>query len=59
MKLKKFLALTAAVVMTMSMAVGCGSDDSNMYEYYDEFGRPYYECTVCGYWTYDESDFYE
>ena len=29
MKLKKFLALTAAVVMTMSMAVGCGSDDSN------------------------------
>ena len=37
----------------------CGSDDGNMYEYYDEFGRPYYECTVCGYWTYDESDFYE
>lgn len=29
MKLKKFLALTVAVVMTMSMAVGCGSDDSN------------------------------
>ena len=29
MKLKKFLALTAAVVMTMSMAVGCGSDGSN------------------------------
>ena len=27
MKLKKFLALTAAVVMTMSMAVGCGSDE--------------------------------
>ena len=27
MKLKKFLALTAAVVMTMSMAVGCGSNE--------------------------------
>lgn len=28
MKLKKFLALTAAVVMTMSMAVGCGNDEA-------------------------------
>lgn len=29
MKLKKFLALTAAVVMTMSMAAGCGNSDAN------------------------------
>ncbi len=28
MKLKKFLALTAAVVMTMSFAVGCGNSDN-------------------------------
>ncbi|MBQ8802516.1 MAG: substrate-binding domain-containing protein [Tyzzerella sp.] len=28
MKLKKFLALSAAVVMTMSVAVGCGNTDS-------------------------------
>ena len=37
----------------------CGSDASNMYDYYDEFNRPYYQCTVCGYWTYDESEFYD
>lgn len=37
----------------------CGSDDSYMYEYYDEFGRPYYRCTVCDYMTYDEGEFYD
>ncbi|MBQ8017624.1 MAG: zinc-ribbon domain-containing protein [Methanobrevibacter sp.] len=36
----------------------CGSDESYMYEYYDEFGRPYYQCTVCDYMTYDEEEFY-
>jgi len=37
----------------------CGSDAENIYEYSDEFGRPYYECTSCGYWTYDEGEFYD
>lgn len=37
----------------------CGSDASYMYDYYDEFGRPYYQCSVCDYWTYDEGEFYE
>lgn len=37
----------------------CGVDGSNMYDYYDEFGRPYYQCTSCDYWTYDESEFYD
>ena len=38
----------------------CGNDaEEYMYEYYDEFGYPYYQCTVCGYWTYDEGEFYE
>lgn len=37
----------------------CGSDASYMYDYYDEFGRPYYQCSVCDYWTYDEGEFYD
>ena len=37
----------------------CGSDASYMYDYTDEFGRPYYQCTVCDYRTYDEGEFYD
>ena len=37
----------------------CGSSADYMYDYYDEFGRPYYQCTVCDYWTYDEGEFYD
>ena len=37
----------------------CGSDEELMYEYYDEFGRPYYQCSVCDYLTYDEGEFYD
>ena len=36
----------------------CGSDAEYMYDYYDEFGRPYYQCSVCDYWTYEEGEFY-
>lgn len=38
---------------------GCGNSAEYMYEYYDEFGRPYYRCTVCDYWTYDDGELYE
>ncbi len=38
---------------------GCGNSAEYMYEYYDEFGRPYYQCTVCNYWTYDDGELYE
>lgn len=38
---------------------GCGSPEEYIYDYYDEFGRPYYQCTVCDYKTYDEGDFYD
>ena len=36
----------------------CGSGGDNIYEYFDEFGNPYYQCSVCDYETYDEGDFY-
>lgn len=37
----------------------CGSGAENMYEYTDEFGCPYYQCTVCDYLTYEEGEFYD
>ena len=37
----------------------CGSDEKSMYEYYGEFGRPHYQCSVYDYLTYDESEFYD
>ena len=37
----------------------CGSDERYMYEYYDEFGYQYYQCTVCDYKTYDENELYD
>ena len=37
----------------------CGSPDDYIYDYYDEFGRPYYQCTVCDYKIYDEEELYD
>lgn len=50
---------TSLPTVNLGKCPSCGSDAENMYEYTDEFGRPYYQCTVCDYWTYDEGEFYD
>ena len=58
-KEKKSSSSSSIHTVNLGKCPSCGSDECYIYEYFDELGHPYYECTVCGYRAYDYVEFYD